>query len=92
MQELTFPEISDTPEAPFDNYTDSMARPVSDDAFVVLFSRVDANGKHHYMVAERWATSWDAESLLLTNAKEFKHAKDRAQRYFKQRRADLGSA
>lgn len=89
MQELAFPETSKDPSGLFDDYRQSSAVQVRDGVNVVLFSRVDANGKHHYMVADRLRD--DEGRWHLTNAKEFKHAHDRAHRYLDQRKADLAA-
>lgn len=88
MQELVFDDLTQRSDAPFDDYECKGSQAHTGEHFVCLFTRTDANGKHHYLVAERKTAG---QMLRLTNAKEFKHAQDRAFRYYHQRISDLGT-
>jgi hypothetical protein len=80
MQEMTFPQLVEQIDAPFDDYRLYKSDVYEDDysRAVCMFSKQDTNGKLFWLVADRvrvgFVTTWETR-----NVKEFKHAKSRAE-------------
>lgn len=94
MQELLFPELSETTTDPFDGFTVHRADQTKarDDVFVCLFTKQDANGKKIYLVGERHIRTLPGgkKRLELRNVKEYKHSRDRANYDYSERKTSLG--
>lgn len=87
MQELLF---SETPlyDDGFDDFELEKLRVVdtplnNTTKSVALFIKQDNNGKHIYLVGDRFLTARDTYQTV--NVLEFKHSKDRAEQEFKER-------
>lgn len=87
MQELLVPDFTTYPTDSFDGHLVKM-HAAEEGVAVVLLHRIDENGKNLWMVGERYLN--DDMGWYITNVKEFRHASDRAERYFAKRRAELG--
>jgi hypothetical protein len=82
MQELLIPDVVASPGMGFDDYKVVLHQePRINGHSVVLMTKADANAKRWWLVLERtW--SEDERGYVTHDVKEFKHAEDRARRYY----------